>query len=364
MMNYESQEWLERLEQYNDGILKAADRALLEEKMATDPAFRTWVEQHKEFMELFHQYGTHAALKSTLDQAHEEIEPEVKELAVPPSAPANGRRLWPIISIAASVALVSVVGTLLIVRSFDIRHEAVYKELRRNVEQIKRSQRQILADITEQKKEKVKPEEYAGTGFLLTTNGYVVTNYHVIKDADSVFVENAKFGRMKSTIIRKDEENDVAILMIQNEDFSAGRSLPYTIRETEAEIGENVYTLGFPREDIVYGEGAISASTGYRQDQKAYQVSVPVNPGNSGGPLLDQNGNLTGMITAIQTETSGATFALKSGVLLDLVKQISADSLSKPFILPKCGRLKDAQRVDQVRKWKDYIFMVRVYNTR
>jgi S1-C subfamily serine protease len=362
-MNFESKEWLELMDRYREGRLSPAEKEELEGKMNTDPEFRKWAEQHLEFLDLLSSFSLRDTVKARLDQIHSQLEASRKARI---ESIGNTRKLWPALAIAASVAAISVVGTLLIVRSFDIKHDAVYKDLRRNVEQIKKSQHQILQDITERKKEQNNPDQYAGTGFLLTPNGYVVTNYHVIKDADSIFVENLKFGRMKTKVVRIDELSDIAILMIEDSAFAAGR-LPYAIRESEAEIGENVYTLGFPKEDIVYGEGSISSSTGYRQNERAYQVSVPVNPGNSGGPLLDNRGDLTGIIAGIQTETAGAAFAVKSGVLLDLVRQIQADTvleLTKPLYLANQNKLHNSERVHQVKKWKDYILMVRVFNTK
>lgn len=364
-MNYDDKGWLELMDRYRAGSLSPEEKADLELRMASDPAMRQWVEEHVEFLDLLTNYGRRGSLVQKLNQFHSEADFQTSTTREQVGQ-GNSRRLWPAIGIAASVAAISVVATILIVRSFDIRHDAVYKELRRNVEQIKRSQRQILEDITANKKANAKPSQYAGTGFLLTPNGYVVTNYHVIKDADSIFVENQKFGVLKSSVVKIDEQSDIAILMIEDSVFNAGR-LPYKVRENEADIGENVYTLGFPKEDIVYGEGTISSSSGYRMNAQAYQVSVPVNPGNSGGPLLDAHGNLTGIISGVQTETAGATFALKSQVLLDLVSQIQTDTtltLSKPISSPTQSRLYGVDRVNQVKKWKDYIIMVRVYNTR
>ena len=126
-------------------------------------------------------------------------------------------------------------------------------------------------------------------------------------------------------------------------------------------MGENVFTLGFPREDIVYGEGSVSASTGYRQNANAYQVSVPVNPGNSGGPLMNENGDVIGIISGIQTETSGAAFAIKSRVLLDVINEVP-DSLKTSFTLPRQHFLKNSNKILKVKRWKEFVFMVKVYN--
>src|SRR5690606_23670002 len=146
--------------------------------------------------------------------------------------------------------------------------------------------------------------------------------------------------------------------------FNLQRPLSYMISSAEANLGEEVFTLGFPREDIVFGEGSISALSGYRQNPNAYQVSVPVNPGNSGGPLFNSKGDLVGIISGIQTETMGAAFAIKSSVLLSVIDSLETDSLSAPLVLPKQNTLKGLSTVDKVKKWKDHVFIVRVYAPR
>jgi S1-C subfamily serine protease len=127
-------------------------------------------------------------------------------------------------------------------------------------------------------------------------------------------------------------------------------------------MGEYVYTLGFPREDVVFGEGSISASTGFRQDPNAYQISIPLNPGNSGGPLLDTHGDVVGIVSGIQTQTSGTAFAIKSLKLIEFLEQDALDSLRKPLLLPKQNSTKNFNRTDQIKRWKDLVFIVRVYN--
>jgi S1-C subfamily serine protease len=157
-----------------------------------------------------------------------------------------------------------------------------------------------MADIAESKEKAAPapiPANYMGTGFLISPNGYLATSHHVIKDADSIYIENKRFGSFKVSVLVSDPAKDVSILKIEIELFKPLTSLPYTILDSESSLGEEVFTLGFPREDIVFGEGSISASTGYKQDSAAYQISVPVNPGNSGGPLFNSKGDVVGIIS-------------------------------------------------------------------
>jgi len=362
-MTLQDQFQFDQLDQYIKGTLSASDRLALEEKMAGDEAFRSKAEEHFKFVSSLQQYGERNLLKKQLDTFHHTL-PKDKPVTQLPKLATGIRRYWPTLAVAASVALFSIIGTLMTIESLKKKQTADYKELRRNVEQIKKSQRAIIEGIKESKEKVVDPApaDYAGTGFLISIDGYVATSFHVVRDADSVYLENKRFGRLKATVVKTDAERDVAVLKIDSLVFKTLPSLPYSFLIGESDLGETVFTLGFPREDIVYGEGTISASTGYRQNIQTYQIAVPVNPGNSGGPLLNKQGELVGMISGIQTETLGAAFAVKSSVIADFINGMAADSLRQPIQLPKQNKLRNFGRVQQVKKVKDFVFVVKVYN--
>jgi serine protease Do len=369
----DDQELYDLLDQYVKGTLSHEQSLGLKKKMMTDSEFRARAEEHLKVLKAIRLYGRREAVRRSLEKV---------ELEAPASGTDNSRsllgtfsqrswkKLWPVTAVAASVALFSIVGTLLVSQFLEKERTARYIELVRNVEQsveqIKESQNKIISNIAETKEKaapKRIPGRYAGTGFLVSSNGYVVTSHHVVKGADSVYIENSNHGNLKATVVYSDAANDVAVLRIENPELKLPK-LPYTISASEANLGEDVFTLGFPREDIVFGEGAISALSGFRQNPNSYQVSVPVNPGNSGGPLFNAKGDLVGIISGIQTETSGAAFAIKSSVLLDVIKNIPADSTHSAVLLPKYNSLRHLSKVDQVNRWKDNVFIVRVYNNK
>lgn len=354
-------DWNDLLDRYAQGTLSQAERIVFEGRMTDDAGFRREAEQHLEMYQSIKLYGKREKIKKTLASFE-------KDLAVPALQTKNPtliRKYWPMIAVAASVAFVSIVGTMLMTQSLQTQQTAIYKELRRNVaqvEQIKKSQNLLLADIAKNS-QNTSPHRgrYAGSGFLISSNGYLVTSYHVVKGADSVFIENDAYGILKAAVVVSDAENDVAILRIGADSVKVHK-LPYIISQNEANLGEDVFTLGFPREDIVFGEGSISALSGYEQNPNAYQVSVPVNPGNSGGPLFNSKGDLVGIISGTQTETSGASFAIKSSILLSVIEKAPADSTHAPLVLPKTNSLRSLSKVDQVKKWKENVFVVRVFN--
>ncbi|MBS1506111.1 MAG: trypsin-like peptidase domain-containing protein [Bacteroidetes bacterium] len=351
---------LEQLENYFNQTLAADERAALENRMSGDAEFRRAAEEHFDFLKSLQEYSIQKQLRENLDQIHEEmLTSEVER-----EEPSRGwlKTLWPSIAVAASVALVSTLATYFTLRYYDNEHQTQYQIVSRKVQKIEKSLDKLKN--SNNKKPEVAPGNYSGSGFLVSANGYIVTSYHVIKSADSVFVENDKFGRLKTTLVYGNASSDVAVLLINDDSFKRPVTVPFSVRASEGSIGEPVYTLGYPREEIVYGEGSISAASGFEQNENAYQISIPVNPGNSGGPMIDQQGAVVGIINGVQTSVRGTAFAIKSEVLLNELKNIPADSLSKPLRLNNQSQLYGLSRVNQIKKLKDFVFIVKVYNSK
>lgn len=354
-------EEVELFEKYFKKELRDSERIAFEEQMQADAAFRERAENHFLFLKSLKQYGDRKSKKEALNKIHRDMNASAGAKVVSLS---RWERYGRTMTVAASVALVCTLGTFFALRYNNDQHQAAYQGLKRVVDGLKKSHNQILKDIKENKvspQPEIAPGKYSGSGFLVSTNGYVVTAHHLIKSSDSIFVENEKFGRLKASLVYKNPETDVALLLIIDEKFKSPVSIPFTIRMTEANLGESVYTLGYPRKEVVYGDGTISAASGFEQNQNSYQISIPVNPGNSGGPMIDQQGAVIGIVNGVQTETRGAAFAVKSNVLLDEISRISKDSLSVPLLISKSNKLAGLSHVNQVKRWKDYVFMVDVH---
>jgi len=349
------------IEKYFGKELNEKDRAAFEKRMHDDGLFRQRAEDHIQFLKSFKQYGDRKLKKEALNKIHEEMNFSTEAKVVPLS---RWERYGRTVTIAASVALLCTVGTFFALKYNNDQHETNFEILRREMNGLKRSHNQILKDIKENKANKPEfaPSKYSGTGFLVSGNGYIVTAYHVVKSSDSVFIENEKFGRLKVSLVYKNPETDVALLLVIDNQFKNLPSVPFAIRSSEGLLGEAVYTLGYPRNEIVYGDGTISATSGYEQNESSYQISIPVNPGNSGGPMIDQQGSVVGIVNGVQTDARGTAFAVKSNVLLDEIKNIPLDSLSPPLKVNTTGQLAGMSRVNQIKRWKDYVFMVKVYH--
>ena len=272
------------------------------------------------------------------------------------------------VGVAASVAVMAVFATLLgldIWRNSHLATPSGYQALRREVERIKKSQKDLKLTLNTQLGRETLPavaSKFSGTGFALTSEGYLVTSYHVIQGADSVLIEGRDRQRFHAEPVYSDVKHDLAILRITDKKFNGFGRLPYAIKPGQAELGERVFTLGYPREDVVYGEGALSARSGFEGDTAFYQISIPVNPGNSGGPLLDERGNLIGVVSGRQNDAQSAAFATKSSYLVRLVDSLAATAKADaPYHLPRYGQLAGSGRPQQLKRLRDYVFVVKVY---
>lgn len=170
----------------------------------------------------------------------------------------------------------------------------------------------------------------SGSGILIDRNGFIATNNHVIKDARVIEVEFKKNNQpytFRAEVIKADAEQDLAILKINDPHYNDFKpaALRYGITTKVLDIGASVFTLGYPEmwklgKNIKFTDGKISAQTGAQDNPYWYQISVPIQHGNSGGPLFDNDGNLVGLTNAGWVgQLDNVAYAIKSAQLLQLL---------------------------------------------
>lgn len=197
-----------------------------------------------------------------------------------------------------------------------------------------------------------------GSGFAIGSN-YVVTNYHVVESAKSIKIRgvNGDFNSsVDAQIVKTDPHSDLAILKI--DDPVSIENIPYSLKTHLSEVGEDIYVLGYPLtatmgEEIKLTTGIISSQTGYQGSISQYQVSAPIQPGNSGSPLLDKNGHLIGVVSSKHLDTENVSYVIKSSYLRNLLDLI-------PDFKNPSNTLKGASLSDQVKQVKNYVYLIEI----
>ncbi len=152
-----------------------------------------------------------------------------------------------------------------------------------------------------------------GTGFAVNDPFTVATAYHVIDGASSVVVVCANGQQSTAKIDNSDPPNDLAVLRIQS-------PAPYFLElaaNNSVALGQRVFTVGFPVPDLLgmsakYSDGTVSSLTGLFGATSLLQISVPIQPGNSGGPLINEKGEVIGVVTST---AAVAAFAERTGTI-------------------------------------------------
>ncbi len=205
----------------------------------------------------------------------------------------------------------------------------------------------------------------SGTGFFITDDGYLISNYHVVKDATKVRLVTSA-GTISAKVVQVDAANDLALLKADGK-FSP---LPISSSRT-GQLGGTVATVGIPDIGLQgfapkLAKGEIASLSGIQDDPRHFQISVPVQPGNSGGALVDERGNVVGIVSAklsarAALAASGAlpenvNYAVKSSFLLGFLESVPDVSAKL-----KAPNTQDEKFEDVVKSAQNAAVLVLVY---
>ena len=254
-----------------------------------------------------------------------------------------------------------------VLSSINTIYNNIIEHIKNYNDRVAQLQREYESAIEEQKRqrqiEESQPKIWSGTGFALN-NDYLVTNWHVAEGAQIINVYGIRGDftkKYKAEVVVKDKLTDLAILKISDSDFSGFGSVPYKVVTNTADVAEEIFVLGFPmtnimRDEVKYTDGRISSLSGFDGDVSMYQISAPIQPGNSGGPVFDNNGNVIGVACAgIDNRIAqNANYAVKSSYLKYLVETMRVDN-----VLPTNSLMDNyALRKDKVKAIRDFVFYI------
>jgi serine protease Do len=360
---------LDAVERYIRGEMTPDERLYFEQLRKTSTEVDQLVVEHTLFLQQMNRFGEWRKFKQALHDTHTDLAEQGKINSSKLKGQAKVVYLWKkyrrVTAIAASIAGITTLSILGIINSVTPRvKDTKVQELVQTVNVLKKNQKALddKINFVDRKNSQpiiTTPVRYNGTGFLIDAKGLMITNAHVVKNSRNIFVQNNKGDQFRAFVVRLDVPRDVAIIKIDDDQFKSFASLPYGIRRTGSDIAEPIFTLGFPRDEIVYGEGYLSAKTGYNGDTLSCQIAVAANPGNSGGPVFNHAGEVIGILSAKETETEGAVFAVQSKYIYQVLDELKKSSLYKNVKIPSKSALNGLDKTQQVKKIQEFVFMVK-----
>jgi S1-C subfamily serine protease len=360
---------LDAVERYIRGEMNPDERLHFENLRKSSPEIDQLVVEHTLFLQQMNRFGEWKKFKSVLHDTHIHLAEQGKINSSKLQGKAKVIYLWKryrrVAAIAAVIAGITTLGTITLISSLTpSRSNEQIEKLNRKLILLEHRTNQQDQEIDNVKNKINTPAAISyktgGTGFLIDAKGFLVTNAHVIENAKNIAVENNNGENYNATAVYVDPNKDIAILKITDKAYKSPAHIPYAFSKSSVELAEPVFTLGFPRNEIVYGEGYLSAKTGLNGDTLTCQISVAANPGNSGSPVLNNKGEVIGILSTRQKSAEGVVFITQSKYILSALEELKKDSAFPRIKLSTGSSIRNLERQEQVKKVEDYVFMVKV----
>lgn len=338
-------------DKYMLGQMNEVEKQEFLNELNTNPELKKDFEEYQLLIQTFNQYHQKNTLEQKLNEWYTEEAVNVSK---------NTRKTWWVVSyVAASVALLVTfagIGFYETLNKESKKHGNEISYLKKELKNIQFQQNTLVRNIRNFQEKKYAPANSQSTGFLFAPH-YLLTTFHSVQNADSLFIENDEYPRMQAKVIYVNKDLDVAVLYV---DRLTDLSSLYVCNGI-CDLGDKIFTLGFPTNQLVYNEGYISAINGYNNDTAFYQITMSLNPGNSGGPLFTNKGKLIGMIVSKNMNMEGVAFALKSNMLYTLKDSLPSDSLKSVWIKTFKPMPTRANKNISIHNIKPFIFKISVY---
>jgi S1-C subfamily serine protease len=205
----------------------------------------------------------------------------------------------------------------------------------------------VSVHVTAQRPLGAAPREGAGSGFIITPDGFVATNHHVVENASGLIVVLTDGRELSARVVGTDAATDLAVIRVQGGDFPIA-----TIGDSDAlRVGQLAIAIGNPLGfQSTVSTGVISAlgrnlrSQNGRLIENVIQTDVPLNPGNSGGPLVDSRGRVVGINTAMIRMAQGLSFAVPSNTAMWVLGELIQEGRVRRVVIGVAGQTRPVGR--------------------
>lgn len=369
---------IDAVERFVKGEMPEQERIYFEDLRKNNPELDQAVVEHMFFLNELNNYSTTRNFKHTLHDVETKLAEEGFVFRAPLKGKAKVIQLWNkykrTVAVAASIAgVVSLcIGTVVTAVNNkpdnDIKPLVdIIKETQDKTNQIATKVDKLEDDVANSNSTATPADKpkiaatFRATGFLIdAANNYIVTNAHVVNQAKKqLVVENTKGDQFNAEAVHVDVKRDIAIIRIKDNTFKKLPAIPYTIRKTNADLGEQVFMLGYPKAEVVYGEGYVSAKNGYQMDTIYCQLNTAANEGSSGSPVINKKGELIGILTSSERNAQGVVYAIKSANIHRAVEEAKKKEANAGIRIISGSGLKGLDRESQIKKMEDYVFMVK-----
>ncbi|HPA23387.1 MAG: trypsin-like peptidase domain-containing protein [Chitinophagaceae bacterium] len=366
---------IDAVERFANGEMSVQEKTYFEDLRKNNPELDQAVVEYLFFMNEIQKHSKAKNFKNALHEVESKLLIEGFITKGSTAGKAKVLQLWGkykrTIAVAASIAgLVSIFIASVVSSVSNNGSDTNLKPLVEKLNSQESKTRQLETKLnkleagTTASKTPVKPRldaRFRATGFLIdANNNYIVTNAHVVSQVkNNLIIENNKGDQFTATPVYVNKEMDIAIIKVTDSNFKKLPVLPYNIKKSSADLGETVFMLGFPKAEVVYGEGYISAHSGYNMDSLFCQLSTAANEGNSGSPVINRSGDLVGVINSMEKNADGVVFASKANNITKAIAEAKKITGNEDINFKGSNALRGLDRVSQVKKLQDYVFMVK-----
>lgn len=364
---------IDAVERFVKGEMSDQEKIYFEDLRKNNPELDQSVVEHMFFLNELNHFAATKSFKHSLNEVQNKLADEGFVFRKPLGGKAKVVQLWDkykrIVAVAAFIAgvvslfiasLVSAVNNNKTTNIKPLVEKIKEQEVKTRQIESKINQMQAGAAVAVVEKPRV-ASKFRGTGFLIdVNNNYIITNAHVASEGkNQLIVENNKREQFAADAVYVDVARDLAILKIRDNSFKKLAPLPFIIRKTNAGLGEQVFMLGYPKQEIVYGEGYVSAKNGYQMDTIFCQLNTAANEGSSGSPVINKKGELIGILTSSETNAQGVVYAIKSINIYRAIEEAKKIEGNADLKITSSTSLKGLDREAQIKKLEDYVFMIK-----